>query len=122
MGEPKKFYPLSFKMQVLSDYFASGCNRKVTARRWNIPPQALLRWERSICINEKKVVSLQSETKEPDTMEPNQPTVASLQEEINNLKKSLEYERMRVVAYERLIEIVKEEDGIDLLKKGGAKQ
>lgn len=122
MGEPRKSYSELFKMQVLSDYYESGCSLRPTCRKWGIADAQLLRWAKDICIIEKKVVSLQSETKEPDTMEPNQPTVASLQEEINNLKKSLEYERMRVVAYERLIEIVKEEDGIDLLKKGGAKQ
>lgn len=48
--------------------------------------------------------------------------ILALQERISQLEKSLEYERLRVSAYERLIEIVKQEDGIDVLKKDGAKQ
>ncbi len=55
-------------------------------------------------------------------MQDNQSTIQELQEQVSNLQKSLEYERLRVAAYERLIEVVKKEDGIDLLKKGGAKQ
>lgn len=122
MKEPRKSYSESFKLQVLSDYYEHGCNRHATSRKWGIPGPTLLCWIRNVCINEKKVLSLQSESKLPYEMESNQPTIASLQEEILNLKKSLEYERLRVAAYERLIEIVKEEDGIDVLKKDGAKQ
>ena len=48
-------------------------------------------------------------------------TAAKLQHFLH-ITKSLEYERLRVSAYERLIEIVKQEDGIDVLKKDGAKQ
>ena len=45
-----------------------------------------------------------------------------LRTENEKLRRNLEFERLRVRAYERLIEIVKEEDGIDVLKKDGAKQ
>jgi len=48
--------------------------------------------------------------------------ILALQERIFQLEKSLEYERLRVKAYERLIEIAKQEDGIDVLKKDGAKR
>ena len=45
-----------------------------------------------------------------------------LRAENEKLRHNLEFERLRVRAYERLIEIVKEEYGIDVLKKDGAKQ
>ncbi|KSV92980.1 hypothetical protein N184_37410 [Sinorhizobium sp. GL28] len=48
--------------------------------------------------------------------------ISALRERITQLEKSLEYERLRVSAYERLIEIAKREDGVDVLKKDGAKQ
>ena len=48
--------------------------------------------------------------------------IDDLRAENERLKKENEWHRLRVAAYERLLEIVKKEDGIDLLKKGGAKQ
>jgi len=41
---------------------------------------------------------------------------------IKELEKALENERLKVIAYEKLIEVIKREDGIDLLKKDAAKQ
>ena len=38
------------------------------------------------------------------------------------LRREVEYQNLKVAGYERLLEIVKHEDGIDLLKKDGARQ
>jgi 23S rRNA U2552 (ribose-2'-O)-methylase RlmE/FtsJ len=46
----------------------------------------------------------------------------SLRDEVENLRKSLEYEKMRSRAFEKMIEIAEKEEGISILKKGGAKQ
>ncbi|MCQ2053590.1 MAG: hypothetical protein MJZ84_00645 [Paludibacteraceae bacterium] len=122
MSKIRNHYSESFKLQVLSDYYANGSHSKATAKKWNIPHCNLYRWLEASCENEKKVVSLQPETKNGLIMQDNQPTIQELQQQVLSLQKSLELERLRVIAYERLIEIVKKEDGIDLLKKGGAKQ
>ena len=122
MSKTRNIYSESFKLQVLSDYYANGSQLLATARKWNIPDSSLWSWLNASCKNEKKVVSLQSETKADLPMQENQPTIQELQQQVVNLQKSLELERLRVAAYERLIEVVKKEDGIDLLKKGGAKQ
>lgn len=122
MSKTRNNYSESFKLQVLSDYYANGNHLKATARKWKIPNTCLWRWINASCENEKKVVSLQPETKDNPIMQDNQSTIQELQQQVVNLQKSLEFERLRVVAYERLIEVVKKEDGIDLLKKGGAKQ
>ena len=66
--------------------------------------------------------SLPQEESETDMRSEEKQDILALQERISQLEKSLEYERLRVSAYERLIEIVKQEDGIDVLKKDGAKQ
>lgn len=41
---------------------------------------------------------------------------------ISELEKALELEKMRSRAFEKMIEIAEEEEGISILKKGGAKQ
>ena len=122
MSKTRNNYSESFKFQVLSDYYANGSRLKATSKKWNISHCNLHRWIHASCENEKKVVSLHSETKDNPIMQDNQSTIQELQQQVVNLQKSLEFERLRVVAYERLIEVVKREDGIDLLKKGGAKQ
>ena len=75
-----------------------------------------------LIVNAKYYVSLPQEESETDMMSEEKQDILALQERISQLEKSLEYERLRVSAYERLIEIVKQEDGIDVLKKDGAKQ
>ncbi|MCQ2053573.1 MAG: transposase [archaeon] len=122
MSKTKNNYSESFKLQVLSDYYANGSPFRATCKKWNVTQGSLGRWIKASCTNEKKVVSLQPETKNDPLMQDNQSTIQELQQQVANLQKSLEFERLRVTAYERLIEIVKKEDGIDLLKKGGAKQ
>ena len=48
--------------------------------------------------------------------------IENLRVENERLRREVEYNRLRVAGYERLLEIIKQEDGIDLLKKDGAKQ
>ena len=64
-------------------------------------------------------VSLQPNSK---TMDAKTKTIDDLRAENERLRHEVEYYKLRSMGYERLIEIVKEEDGIDLLKKDGAKQ
>ena len=122
MSKERNHYSREFKMQVLSDYYANGCHSKLTAKKWNIHHSNIHLWSKTICVSQENVVSLQSDLKTDNVMIEQQPTLEELQKQVSDLQKSLEYERLRVAAYERLIEVVKKEDGIDLLKKGGAKQ
>ena len=122
MSTKRRTFTEAFKMQVLSDYYSNGCNVRATARKWGIVHQNILQWLKDSCKNQNKDVSLPQEESETDMMSEEKQNILALQERISQLEKSLEYERLRVAAYERLIEIVKQEDGIDVLKKDGAKQ
>ena len=122
MSGHRRHYSQSFRWQVLNDYFRTGCNKEQTAQKWGIPAANLYRWLANYCTDEKKVVSLQSNSAKEIAMESQGPSVETLKAQVQALQKTLEYEQLKVAAYERLIEIVKQEDGIDLLKKGGAKQ
>ncbi len=122
MSTKRRAFTEAFKMQVLSDYYSNGCNVRATARKWGIVHQNILQWLKDSCKNQNKDVSLPQEESETDMRSEEKQDILALQERISQLEKSLEYERLRVSAYERLIEIVKQEDGIDVLKKDGAKQ
>jgi len=118
MKQHNRSYSDEFRRQVLEDYFRSGKTIAACCRQWNVPWSTLSDWL-EICTNEKKSVSLQPKLKDMDAKDQ---VIDDLRAENERLKKENEWHRLRVIAYERLLEIIKEEDGIDLLKKDGAKQ
>ena len=111
-------YSQSFKQQVLDDYFQSNVDQRECARKWKIPQSTLFTWL-CACKNRKKSVSLCSNSIHMDAKDQ---AIENLRVENERLRREAEYHKLRVAGYERLLEIVKQEDGIDLLKKDGAKQ
>lgn len=111
-------YSDAFKSQVVEDYSHSRVSIGACCRKWNIPRTTFVKWL-SVCTNEKKVVSLQSQFQNMDATDQ---VLENLRQENARLKQENEFQKLRIIGYERLLEIVKKEDGIDLLKKDGAKQ
>ena len=111
-------YPESFRQQVLEDYFRSNGTIKACAAKWGIPKGSLGTWLKT-CKNAEKSVSLR---RKPIHMDAKDQAIADLRLENERLRREVEYNKLRAIGYERLLEIVKHEDGIDLLKKDGAKQ
>ena len=111
-------YSQSFKQQVLDDHFQSGMSQAGCCRKWNIPLTTLSSWLRT-CTSQEKSVSLQPNSIHMDAKDQ---ALENLRVENERLRREAEHHKLRVAAYERLLEIIKEEDGIDLLKKDGAKQ
>lgn len=118
MKRTLKKYSQSFRDQVLEDYFKSDLNRSAFCRKWDINRVTFEGWLNT-CKNEKNCVSLQPNSK---TMDAKTKAIDDLRAENERLRREVEYYKLRSTGYERLLEIVKEEDGIDLLKKDGAKQ
>lgn len=111
-------YSQSFKQQVLDDYFQSGMSQVECYTKWKIPQRTLNTWLTS-CRSQEKSVSLHSNSIHMDVKDQ---AIENLRVENERLRREAEYHKLRVAGYERLLEIVKQEDGIDLLKKDGAKQ
>ena len=111
-------YSLTEKRSILDLYFKSGLSCRQFALQPGIERSRLSLWLSS-CKNAEKSVPLQSKLIGMDAKDE---MLEKLRAENEKLRHNLEFERLRVRAYERLIEIVKEEDGIDVLKKDGAKQ
>ena len=118
MKQPRNHYSQSFKQQVMDDYFSSGMSQHECASKWKIPKQTMNRWSIP-CRCSEKVVSLRSNSIHMDAKDQ---AIADLRLENERLRREVEYNKLRVAGYERLLEIIKQEDGIDLLKKDGAKQ
>ena len=118
MKKTRTNYSQSFKQQVLDVYFQSGMNQNECARKWGILSNTLNKWAIS-CRNSEQSVSLRSNSIHMDAKDQ---ALENLRVENERLRREVEYQKLKVAGYERLIEIVRQEDGIDLLKKDGVKQ
>ena len=83
------------------------------ARKWNIPQGTLNLWTRS-CKNSEKSVSLRSNSIHIDAKDQ---VLENLRAENEKLRCEVECQKLKVAGYERLLEIIKHADDIDLLKK-----
>jgi transposase-like protein len=111
-------YSQSFRNQVMSDYFSSVESQASCARKWQIPKRTLNEWLKS-CVIAKEAIPLHPKSR---YMDAKAQALENLRMENERLRREVEYHKLRVASYERLLEIIKQEDGIDLLKKDGAKQ
>lgn len=123
-------YESSFKFEVLTSYYSSGSSISVTSHRYGISRSCLYRWvnsfenhPESLSLSEELLTKL-TEMRKKRTEEQLHPVESpeSLQKEITRLRKALEYSELRNEALSELLKIGREEYGIDLLKKAGAKQ
>ena len=118
MKQTKIQHSKAFKQRVLDDYFSSKCTIKECAEKWGMSRTTLNNWLKN-CTLKKKSVPLFPNSFHMDAKDQ---AIADLRVENARLQREVEYNKLRVAGYERLLEIVKQEDGIDLLKKDGAKQ
>ena len=119
-----RHYDDAFKLRVLSDYYQSGMSKGFISRKWGITHQTLIKWEKLWPID-SKALSLPAEIISTYRMSGkgrDKSDEQILQERISALERSLQIERMRCRALEKVIEIAEREEGISILKKDGVKQ
>ena len=121
MKKTRTNYSQSFKQQVLDDYFQSGMTQVDCAKKWGLRQETFSHWV-NICKNGEQSVSLRSLTQTSVHMDVKDQVLENLRLENERLRREVEYQKIKVAGYERLLEIVRQEDGIDLLKKDGVKQ
>ena len=125
-------YDLDFKLTVLTDYFQLGESRNFIARKYGIDHTNIILWERQYALEEKdlnlstelcrKLESMRKAKKMKESSVVNKTREDELQEEILKLRRALEYSELRNEALNEVLKIGKEQYGVDLLKKAGAKQ
>ena len=115
----------AFKLEVLRDYYSSpGSTSSEIARKWNVNRTSVNQWAKQWPVD-SNLLSLPSEIVESYRMEHKETKLSDeeiLQQRISNLERALELEKMRSRAFEKMIEMAEEEEGISILKKDGAKQ
>ena len=124
-------YSTEFKLSVLRDMYANNLSCYFTAKS----PQTIVRWVKEFPLDSKslslsqevinKVMSMRTKNelkKAAECPSSNKTEAQKLQEENALLRKALEYSELRNEALMEVLKIGKEEYGLDLLKKAGAKQ
>ena len=115
--KPKRVFTEPFKLSVLREYYSSGMSKYAITKKYSLSPPCIYRWLKEYPVGSDQL-PLPSETKERLQMVPKQSDLTDIEE----LRRSLELEKMRSRAFEKMIEIAEEEEGISILKKDGAKQ
>ena len=119
---------------MLKDYYESGCSYSEIARKYDINSGNIIHWERkymnkcvplSSDIHElEQQVIMAKKTRKTNAAVCPQPLSEEerLKAENARLRKALAYSELRNEALHEVLKIGKEQYGIDLLKKAGAKQ
>jgi len=105
-------YSLAFKKKVVQELHKGLLNRVELRAKYDIGGKS------TISLWSKQFATLQYHEKALA----GRPMKDKLKQRIKELERQLADEKFKVLAYETLIEIVKQEDGIDVLKKGDAKR
>lgn len=122
----KCHYEESFKLEVLTDYYASGSSvRSITLKYGLSCTRVLLSWLQRYPIDGKEL-SLSEEViskhmaKIEDRSNPR--SDKALNQRIAELEKALWYANLRARGLELLIDVAEKNEGISIRKKPGAKQ
>ena len=125
-------YSMDFKFQLLKEYYESGSSAYSLSKKHGVDDATFLRWIKCF---ESKALSLPEELNELENQvymarkksQTGQPSlemteVDRLRDENLRLRKALSYSELRNKALQEVLKIGREQYGIDLLKKAGAKQ
>ena len=125
-------FSMDFKLQLLKEYYESGCSMYKISKQHGVDDVTFYRWVRAF---ESKGLSLPSELNELENQVymarkrsiERQPSsemteLERLRDENQRLRKALSYSELRNEALNEVLKIGREQYGIDLLKKAGAKQ
>ena len=110
---PVKRYSISFKKQVVKEYERGSLNKDQLQRKYGIKGNScLLEW----CRRYGKLAY-------PERLLPTgRPMKDPQKQRIKELEKALELVRLKIEAYEQLIDITEKREGIAILKKDGTRQ
>ena len=132
LSKSKTYYSEDLKLSVLKDKYENNLSLGCAAKKYGIKaPTCICAWEKKYPVD-SKLLSLSDEVITRVNMKKGKgsvikqeaplPREEQLALEVENLRKALAYSELRNEALHEVLKIGKEQYGIDLLKKAGAKQ
>lgn len=119
-------YSEEFKMSVIKDYYENDLKMIEVVHKYNLSCRKVFQYwlekypinDKSLSLSDELILSLMSKQKNTSAVKSK---TEELEEEVSRLRKALAYSELRNEALHEVLKIGKDEYGIDLLKKAGAK-
>ena len=129
----KAYFSEDFKLSVLKDMYENNLSVYSTAKKYGFKASScIFAWSKKypvdsklLSLSDEIITRVQSMQKKRKTfVKPTAPCTREeqLAQEVANLRKALAYSELRYEALNEVLKIGREQYGIDLLKKVGAKQ
>lgn len=129
----KAYFSEDFKLSVLKDMYENNLSVYSTAKKYGFKASScIFAWSKKypvdsklLSLSDEIITRVQSMQKKRKTfVKPTAPSTREeqLAQEVSNLHKALAYSELRNEALNEVLKIGREQYGIDLLKKVGAKQ
>lgn len=117
-GRKNQRYSWAFKRQVIADCLEGGNSQAAASVKYGVSDRLVSNWVKGYVsdLNSKKMHTFKSMTTEE------QKQYEALKQQNEALKKELEFAQMKARAMEIMIDLAKEEYGIDVTKNSGARQ
>ncbi len=117
-----KKLPEDVQFKVVQEYLSSTISLKELMIKYDVRSSAsIYKWMRKFGVtkpSDSQIELHRAMTKEQDKT----PKERALEEQVAKLKKELEYEKLRSLALDKLIEVAERDLKIEIRKKRGAKQ
>lgn len=127
----REIFSLDFKLKILEYMYEHGLTTFGVAKKFGFKHPTVISWHNQYILSEKslslsqeimqKVMDMRKKHELRKAAQEQTPE-EKLKAENENLRKALQYSELRNEALQELLKIGKEEFGIDLPKKAGAKQ
>ena len=129
----KAYFSEDFKLSVLKDMYENNLSVYSTAKKYGFKASScIFAWSKKypvdsklLSLSDEIITRVQSMQKKRKTfVKPTAPSTREeqLAQEVSNLRKAVAYSELRNEALNEVLKIGREQYGIDLLKKVGAKQ
>lgn len=117
------FYSDEFKMQVVQEYLNSELTQPELLEKYSIKgSSSIINWMRKFGLKEASIqhrnnyTTIMSKARKKTSQE------LSLEAKVKELEKALEYEKLRTLALDTMIDIAEDKLNISIRKKSGTKQ
>lgn len=123
MRKQVNIYTDDFKFNVVQEYINSDVSQKFLMEKYSIRGKGCISaWMRKFGLKEDYVPNQQKIYVNMERGKKKSPEELALERKVKELEKALEYEKLRTLALDTLIDVAEEKLKVPIRKKPGAKQ